>query len=68
MLAFRYVLIECVDFMPRTTNVRMSKEEEDKLNQYHGDIDSLLKFKAASSGYMDTSETVNRVLAKAYKR
>lgn len=39
---------------------------EDRLNQYHGNIDSLLKFRAGKSGFKNTSEEVDKVLAHAY--
>lgn len=41
---------------------------EDKLNQYHGNIDSLLKFKAEKSGFKKTSEKVDKVLAQAFEK
>lgn len=39
---------------------------EDKLNEYHGNIDSLLEFKAGKSGFKKTSEEVDKALAQAF--
>ena len=41
---------------------------EDKLNQYHGDVNSILKFKAGGSGFKKTSENVDKVLAQALRK
>ncbi|MDG6904400.1 MAG: hypothetical protein JRN20_01290 [Nitrososphaerota archaeon] len=41
---------------------------EDRLNQYHGNIDSLLKFRAGKSGFRNTSEEVEKILAQAYSK
>jgi thiol-disulfide isomerase/thioredoxin len=40
---------------------------EDKLNQYHGNVNSLFKFKAGRSGFKKTSVSVDKVLAQALK-
>ncbi len=37
---------------------------EDKLNEYHGNIGSLLKLRQEKSGFHDTSEKVDEILAK----
>ena len=37
---------------------------EDKLNEYHGNVDSLLKLRQEKSGFRDTSEKVDEILAK----
>jgi hypothetical protein len=41
---------------------------EDKLNRYHGNVDSLFKFKAGSSGFKDTSEAVDKVIARSLRK
>lgn len=41
---------------------------EDRLNHYHGNIDSLLKFRAGRSGFRHTSEEVDKVLAQAFSK
>ncbi|MFI5450515.1 MAG: hypothetical protein ACHQ03_12205 [Candidatus Bathyarchaeia archaeon] len=38
---------------------------EDKLNLYHGNIDSVFEFKAGKSGFMKTSKSVDKVVAQA---
>jgi predicted DNA-binding protein len=37
---------------------------EDKIDEYHGNVDSLLKLKPAKSGFSKTSEIVDKVLAR----
>lgn len=39
---------------------------EDRLNQYKGNINTLLKFSAGRSGLKNTSEEVDKVLAQAF--
>ncbi|MHB2037188.1 MAG: hypothetical protein ACYCPW_10675 [Nitrososphaerales archaeon] len=41
---------------------------EDKLNKYHGNINSLLEFKGAKSDFKNTSATVDKVLTKAFAK
>ena len=37
---------------------------EDKMDEYHGNVDSLLKLKPAKSGFSKTSEIVDKVLGQ----
>ncbi|MGI0081231.1 MAG: hypothetical protein ACRECH_16610 [Nitrososphaerales archaeon] len=37
---------------------------EKKIENYHGNLDSLLELKVASSGYRNTSKRVDKVVAK----
>ena len=41
---------------------------EEKLNSYHGNIDSLLIFRPAQSGFRKTSESVDKVLSQAFDK
>ena len=40
---------------------------EDRLDQYHGNVNSLFKFKAGRSGFKKTSISVDKVLARALR-
>lgn len=41
---------------------------ESQLNKYHGNINTLLRFDSERSGFKKTSETVDAVLAQAYRK
>lgn len=41
---------------------------EDKLNEYHGNIDTVIKFKAGESKFRNTSRSVDKVLGEALKK
>lgn len=41
---------------------------EEKLDRYRGDVESVLEFKGAKSSYTDTSENVDRILSKAFRK
>ncbi|MDH2901853.1 MAG: hypothetical protein PXY39_12870, partial [archaeon] len=49
--------------LSRTLDFAIETAEE-KVDKYHGNIDSLLKLKQEKSGYKDTSENVDKVLSE----
>jgi predicted DNA-binding protein len=49
--------------LSRTLDFAIETAEE-KVDKYHGNINSLLKLKQEKSGYKDTSENVDKVLSE----
>lgn len=54
--------------LSKTLDFAVEAAEDKLLNAYRGNIDSLLQFKAGSSGFKKTSEEVDRVLAQAFSK
>lgn len=49
--------------LSRTLDFAIESAEE-KIDKYHGDVDSLINLRQESSGHRDTSEKVDEILAQ----